>query len=117
MKNLSIRSKIYIPMILLFSLMILAMLACLFWQTGQIEKQVLNDKAKQFELLSGEKLNAKFQISITNSIEIAQNKFVIDGLKSNDKSALKAELKNLTQSIKDSSDYKNVQIHVHTADI
>ena len=117
MKNLSIRSKIYIPMILLFSLMILAMLACLFWQTGQIEKQVLNDKAKQFELLSGEKLNAKFQISITNSIEIAQNKFVIDGLKSNDKSALKAELKNLTQSIKGSSDYKNVQIHVHTADI
>ena len=117
MKNLSIRSKIYIPMILLFSLMILAMLACLFWQTGQIEKQVLNDKAKQFELLSEEKLNAKFQISITNSIEIAQNKFVIDGLKSNDKSALKAELKNLTQSIKDSSDYKNVQIHVHTADI
>ena len=117
MKNLSIRSKIYIPMILLFSLMILAMLACLFWQTGQIEKQVLNDKAKQFELLSGDKLNAKFQISITNSIEIAQNKFVIDGLKSNDKSALKSELKNLTQSIKDSSDYKNVQIHVHTADI
>jgi len=97
--------------------MILAMLACLFWQTGQIEKQVLNDKAKQFELLSGEKLNTKFQISITNSIEIAQNKFVIDGLKSNDKGALKAELKNLTQSIKDSSDYKNVQIHVHTADI
>ena len=117
MRNFSIRSKIYIPMILLFSLMILAMLACLFWQTGQIEKQVLNDKAKQFELLSGEKLNAKFQISITNSIEIAQNKFVIDGLKSNDKSALKAELKNLTQSIKESSDYKNVQIHVHTADI
>ena len=117
MRNFPIRSKIYIPMILLFSLMILAMLACLFWQTGQIEKQVLNDKAKQFELLSGEKLNAKFQISITNSIEIAQNKFVIDGLKSNDKSALKAELKNLAQSIKDSSDYKNVQIHVHTADI
>ena len=117
MRNFPIRSKIYIPMILLFSLMILAMLACLFWQTGQIEKQVLNDKAKQFELLSGEKLNAKFQISITNSIEIAQNKFVIDGLKSNDKGALKAELKNLTQSIKDSSDYKNVQIHVHTADI
>ena len=78
---------------------------------------MLQDKAKQFELLSGEKLNTKFQISITNSIEIAQNKFVIDGLKSNDKSALKAELKNLTQSIKDSSDYKNVQIHVHTADI
>ena len=117
MKNLSIHSKIYIPMILLFSLMILAMLACLFWEVAQIEKQVLQDKAKQFELLSGEKLNAKFQISITNSIEIAQNKFVIDGLKSNDKSALKAELKNLTQSIKDSSDYKNVQIHVHTADI
>ena len=117
MRNFPIRTKIYIPMILLFSLMILAMLACLFWQTGQIEKQVLNDKAKQFELLSGDKLNAKFQISITNSIEIAQNKFVIDGLKSNDKSALKAELKNLTQSIKDSSDYKNVQIHVHTADI
>ena len=117
MKNLSIRSKIYIPMILLFSLMILAMLACLFWETDKIEKQVLQDKAKQFELFSGEKLNTKFQISITNSIEIAQNKFVIDGLKSNDKSALKAELKNLTQSIKDSSDYKNVQIHVHTADI
>ena len=117
MRNLSIRSKIYIPMILLFSLMILAMLACLFWETDKIEKQVLQDKAKQFELFSGEKLNTKFQISITNSIEIAQNKFVIDGLKSNDKIALKAELKNLTQSIKDSSDYKNVQIHVHTADI
>lgn len=104
-------------MILLFSLMILAMLACLFWETDKIEKQVLQDKAKQFELFSGEKLNTKFQISITNSIEIAQNKFVIEGLESNDKSALKAELKNLTQSIKDSSDYKNVQIHVHTADI
>jgi len=97
--------------------MILAMLACLFWETDKIEKQVLQDKAKQFELFSGEKLNTKFQISITNSIEIAQNKFVIEGLESNDKSALKAELKNLTQSIKDSSDYKNVQIHVHTADI
>ena len=93
MRNLSIRSKIYIPMILLFSLMILAMLACLFWETDKIEKQVLQDKAKQFELFSGEKLNTKFQISITNSIEIAQNKFVIDGLKSNDKSALKAELR------------------------
>lgn len=105
------------PMILLFSLMVLAMFACLLWNINKVEKQVLQDKAKQFELFSKEKLNAKFQISITNSIEIAQNKFVIDGLKNNDKSALKTELKNLTQNIKDSSDYKNVQIHVHTADI
>lgn len=117
MKNLSIHSKIYIPMIVLFSFMFLAMFACLFWNIDKIEKRVLQDKAKQFELFAQEKLNAKFQISITNSIEIAQNKFVIDGLKNNDKSALKAELKNLTQNIKDSSDYKNVQIHVHTADI
>jgi len=104
-------------MIVLFSFMFLAMFACLFWNIDKIEKRVLQDKAKQFELFAQEKLNAKFQISITNSIEIAQNKFVIDGLKNNDKSALKAELKNLTQNIKDSSDYKNVQIHVHTADI
>jgi len=104
-------------MIVLFSFMFLAMFACLFWNIDKIEKRVLQDKAKQFELFAQEKLNAKFQISITNSIEIAQNKFVIDGLKNNDKSALKAELKNLTQNIKDSSDYKNIQIHVHTADI
>ncbi|MCR4941477.1 MAG: methyl-accepting chemotaxis protein [Campylobacter sp.] len=117
MRNLSVRKKIYVPMLVLFSLMILAMFLFLQKDVAVIEKQVLQEKAKEFEQFAQEKLDAKYQIAITNAINVAQNKFVIDGLKSGDKSLVKSELSNLAENIKATSDYKNIQIHVHTADI
>nr|WP_249318121.1 methyl-accepting chemotaxis protein [Campylobacter sp. RM9328] len=83
----------------------------------EIEGNVISDKEKNFRLFTAEKLNSKIQVASLGAINLAQNKFVIDALLSNDKAMLKNELKKLVESYKDNSIYQNMKIHVHTADV
>ncbi|MBE2985255.1 HAMP domain-containing protein [Campylobacter sp. RM9344] len=117
MGNFSIRKKIYVPIVSLFVIAIAIMFMFFLNGSKEIEDNVISDKEKNFRLFTAEKLNSKIQVASLGAINLAQNKFVIDALLSNDKAMLKNELKKLVESYKDNSIYQNMKIHVHTADV
>ncbi|WP_170000486.1 methyl-accepting chemotaxis protein [Campylobacter sp. RM9328] len=117
MGNFSIRKKIYVPIVSLFVIAIAIMFMFFLNGSKEIEGNVISDKEKNFRLFTAEKLNSKIQVASLGAINLAQNKFVIDALLSNDKAMLKNELKKLVESYKDNSIYQNMKIHVHTADV
>ncbi|MBE2986864.1 HAMP domain-containing protein [Campylobacter sp. RM12920] len=117
MGNFSIRKKIYVPIVSLFVIAIAIMFMFFLNGSKEIEDNVISDKEKNFRLFTAEKLNSKIQVASLGAINLAQNKFVIDALLSNDKAMLKNELKKLVESYKDNSIYQNMKIHVHTTDV
>ncbi|WP_141080350.1 cache domain-containing protein, partial [Campylobacter pinnipediorum] len=117
MRNLTIKWKVYIPIIILFVIGLSGMTIFFFKNIQKIENNTLNKKESSLQLFIAEKFKTKEQIAITSAINLSQNKYIIDALLYNDKSIAKKELLNLANSLKDSSDYKNIKIHVHTADI
>lgn len=64
-----------------------------------------------------ESLQTKYQLALVSAINLSQNGYIINALKTGDKAELKSELKKLNESIKQSSEYKNLRIHIHSADI
>ena len=90
-----------------------------FFRSGinEIEEDVFLAKEKESELFAKEKLEAKMQVAVLSAINLAQNRFIVDALLTNNKSAVKQELLKLTDSFKESSAYKNMKIHIHTSDV
>lgn len=115
--NRSLKAKIYLPMTIIFAIM-LGVMFIFFWRgTQAIEKKVLADKEKQMSTFAKESLQTKYQLALVSAINLSQNGYIINALKTGDKAELKSELKKLNESIKQSSEYKNLRIHIHSADI
>lgn len=117
MKNLSIKWKIYVPLLALFALAIGVMFVFFLNNTKNIQKRVFEQKESAFALFIKEKINTKFQVGVMNAINLAQNKYVIEALSYQDKNIAKDKINELANSLKEFSDYKNIRIHIHTADI
>ena len=117
MKDVSIKWKIYIPILSLFGVALGIMSVFFINNTKNIEKNIFDQKATNFNLFVNEKINTKFQVGVMNAINLSKNKFIIDALSDHEKGAVKANISQLANLLKEYSDYKNIKIHLHTADI
>ena len=67
------------------------------------------------KVLAGEK--AKFDVGISNAVTIAQNGEIINSLVSNDRELAIKAVGKISSVMKDGTPFKNIQIHIHTADV
>ena len=117
MKNLSISGKINIPIIISVAIGIVIILLTSYLSIKNIEKDVYEDQQKSLSIYVSNQLNAKYDVAITNAIAIANNAYVIDALQSNDRTLAVQKLKELTKIYKEKTDFKSLQVHIHTKDI
>jgi methyl-accepting chemotaxis protein len=78
--------------------------------TFEKEKKLLNTFFK-------EAMESKKSIGITNAINISKNYHVIEGLKNNDREAAIEGLKDISDEFKEFTNYKNIKIHIHDANV
>ncbi len=117
MKELSIAGKINIPIIISTIFGIIVVLGSSYLSIQTIERDVYEDQKKSLSVYVRNQLDAKYDIAITNAITVASNYYVINALAGNDRDIAIKGLKEITKTFKEKTDFKNVQIHIHTKDI
>ncbi|NOR57801.1 MAG: diguanylate cyclase, partial [Sulfurimonas sp.] len=116
-KNLSITTKVYIPIIFVMLLGVLLITYNGMKSLKKISDDAYTTFAINMKTYVKQGLKEKEQIGLTNVINIANNNNIYDSLKQNDRSIAIKNLDNISNSFKNNSDYKNVKIHIHDADI
>ena len=117
MSGLSISKKIHIPLVISILLGFIIIMLNYFFSIAEMKKDVY--KAQSISLLSvyNEAMKSKKSIGLTNSINISKNYDVVRALKDNDRSIAIAGLGAISKEFKDNTNYKNIKIHVHDADV
>jgi methyl-accepting chemotaxis protein len=116
-QNLSLGRKIEIPIAISILLGLFAVFVHYQWTLSGLQKEVYETESKVMNQAFQRALDQKLEVALTNAINIANNRVVIEALKSGERTLAIAPLKKLSQDFKDHTLFQNIQIHVHTADI
>ena len=117
LKNLKIGQKIYLPLILSIIIATVIIVVNSYLAIQKVEKEVYDGEKSTMATYFNQKYTAKKQVGLTNAISIAHNRYVIDALRYNDRQMAIKGLSELDDEFKKYTDFKNIKIHVHTADI
>ncbi len=115
--NLSVSKKIQIPLIISILFGIALALVNVYMSKASVENKAFQSVSNELALSVGNQLDAKMSIGLTNAINIASNINVVNSLKTGNRQNAIGELDNLVKIYKENTEYKNVQIHIHTKDV
>ena len=117
MKDLSISNKIHIPLISAIAIGMCLILISAFMSLKEIESDVYTAEGKTLDIYLQNQIISKFDISLTNAINISANFDVFEALEYDNIEFAIEGLGKLIQSYKDNTNYPDVKIHIHTADV
>lgn len=117
MKDLSISNKIHLPLISAIVIGMILILYSSFNSLNEVEKDVYSAEENSLHIYIKNQLKAKYDVSLTNAINISANYDVIEALEYDNKEFAVEGLGKLLKIYKENTPYKNVKIHIHTADI
>jgi methyl-accepting chemotaxis protein len=115
--KLSINKKVHIPLILSIVIGFIVILANYYISIQDLKGQVYNTEAKTLSLSYQQAIKAKEDIGLTNAINISQNYSVVRSLLENNRTIAINGLRNLSQEFKKYTNYKNIKVHIHDANI
>ncbi len=116
-QNISIIYKVNIPLVLIIIAGILIIAINSYFSLQKIEKKAIEDIEKEFRLYVEKDLSKRFQVCLTNAINISLNQKVIDSLKNKDRELAKKVLKQIVDNINKYSNLDNVKIHIHDKNV
>jgi len=115
--NSSIMLKLNLPLILLF----IAGISLVGYQMKSSQLELSSDKfaevRSEYKNYVDNEIALVQKVALTNSIAIAKNADVINALKTHDRNIAISGISKLVDEYKSNSGFKNVKIHIHTADI
>ena len=106
-------------LIVVISLGILATVAGGFYSKTTTDKLIHDRTAKRIELLQSqikEQIEKKRDIGLTNAVSFSANKELIQAIKTGDRDLALRTIGLVNDYLKKNTSFKNVQIHMHTAD-
>lgn len=113
----SISTRIYIPLIIAIAIGITIVFYMGQQSANEIEQNIYQDEATTAALYYNKLLDEKLHIALVGAINIANNRDFITALKKNDKNLALQEGSKINRSFKENTNFKNIKIHLHTADI
>ncbi len=116
-KNLKIGPKIYIPLIVSIFLATTVIAFNAYFSIGEIEKDVYEKEKRSLATYFEQKFDAKKQVGLTNAINIANNLYIIEALRTGERALAIKGLERIDEEFKKYTKFKNIKIHVHTADL
>jgi len=117
MKDLSISNKIHIPLISAIAVGMCLILISAFMSLKEIENDVYSAEEKTLDIYLKNQLISKFDVSLTNAINISANFDVFEALEYDNIEFAVDGLGKLIESYKENTNYPDVKIHIHTADV
>ncbi len=116
-KNLSISNKIHIPLISAILIGMILILISAFTSIKEIKQDVYQKEQESLFIYIKNQFISKLDVGLTNAINIASNFDVIEALSHDNRAFAVDGLKKLADIYKESTDYKNIKIHIHTKDV
>jgi methyl-accepting chemotaxis protein len=116
-KSISISKKIHIPLIVSIVVGFLIILVNYLYSINKLTNDVYTKEKNSLESTYTELMRAKRDIGLTNAINISKNYSVIRALLENDREIAIEGLKSLSEEFKTYTNYKNIKVHIHDANI
>ncbi len=117
MSNLSLSSKIHIPLVLSILLGFIIIIINYVYSVGIMEVELYDKQVKNIDSMYHVSFNTKENIALTNVINIANNSAIIKALKENNRTIAIDSLSLLSKEFKAHTKYQNVKIHIHDANV
>ncbi|MEA3498437.1 MAG: methyl-accepting chemotaxis protein [Campylobacterota bacterium] len=115
-KNQSISKKVSLSVVIVSSISLLVGFLILNFYSVKIEKDVDAVFVKNLQIEAEDKLQLKKDVGISNAVSVANDGKIKQALEENNRDIAIKSLKNLGKSLKASTPFKNVKVHVHTKD-
>ena len=116
-KSISISKKIHIPLIASIIIGFVIILVNYLYSIDDLKNNVYTKEKHSLESTYKELMRAKRDIGLTNAINISKNYSVVRALLENDREIAIEGLKNLSAEFKEYTNYKNIKVHIHDANI
>ena len=114
MNNLSISKKFGIIISVISLIALIIGYVILEFQKSHLKDEVYVESSKQLRNMANNNIQAKLGVGISNAVSIANDGLIKKSLKENNREIAINVLKDLSQSMKDSTDFKNIKVHIHT---
>ncbi|WP_201523879.1 methyl-accepting chemotaxis protein, partial [Aliarcobacter butzleri] len=116
MKDLNISKKFTLINLIVTLLVLIMGYFVLNKYKNDLVDEVHNDVITNLKSLSEQRIKAKLEVGISNAISIANDSSIKESLANNDRELAIKTLANLSSSMKESTPFQNIQIHLHTKD-
>ncbi len=116
MKDLTIGKKFTLINIIVTILVLVIGYFILNKYKNDLTKEVYNDVKTELETLSKIKIDGKFEVGISNAISISNDSSIKSALATNNRQMAIDALETLSDNMKKSTPFQNIQIHIHTKD-
>ncbi len=117
MKKISIATKVYVPLVISVVLGILIVIGLTIKELATIESGVQIKEAKELRNFVKQLLEEKKSVALTEAITLSHVDSFVEALKTNNREVALKKAQEIMNDIRNNSKYKNVKIHIHTADI
>ena len=114
MGRMTIAKKFTIITILVTAIMFVIGYSVLNYYKGKLTTEVYSDVKNDLKQLASMGIEAKLDVGISNAISIANDSYIKEALATNNRELAIKALSTLTENMKKSTPFKNVEIHIHT---
>jgi len=116
-KNLKIAQKVRLPLVIAIFIASIIIIVNSYFSIKKVEKETFEKERVILTRYFEQKFQAKKDVGLINAINIANNLYVKEALKKNNREIVIDGLKNLSNDFKNYTKYKNIKIHIHTKDL
>jgi len=116
MGNMSIGKKFTLINVIVTLLVLVIGYLILNNYKNNLEAEVYTDVKSELKTLSESKIESKLEVGISNAISISNDSSIKEALASNDRKKAIDALSTLSDNMKKSTPFQNIQIHIHTKD-
>jgi len=99
-----------------FALLVSSFFVLNYFKTA-IVQNVYSDMKSTLSAKIEDRMDAKFDIGITNAVAMANNSDIIYSLKNNDRALAIKTLEAIGDTYKEQTNFKNIKIHIHDKDV
>lgn len=109
-KNLSISKKVHIPLIASVVLGILIVVGTSLVSIKNLETSTYEKEAKMFKVDLDNQIQSKNNVWLTNAMQLARNRAIVDAVVSNDKVALRRIIAGIGKLYRENTPFKKVSV-------
>ncbi len=117
MKDLSISTKIHIPLVTSIIIGFIIIIVNYVYSIKEMKDDVYASQNSALRLVYSQAIQAKENIGLTNAINISKNHDVVVALKENDRNIAIEGLGSISKDFKENTNYKNIKVHIHDANV
>ena len=114
---MSIAKKMFIPMFVLFVLLVAILVSNFYYSTSKEKDRIYKKEIKKYSYFFKNEYQVKKNFGLTNAIMLSNNEYVTSVFLDGDREYTEKGLKNLLKEFKENTSLKNTKIHIHDKNV